>query len=86
MRPSVDNVMGTKSSSIWIDYTRASVDAAEVLAAIEERQSHGTMIKFGDWTFLWQGGWALTGDKASGMGVIAFFLYMVAFMDTTATR
>jgi len=43
------------------------------------------LIKFGDWTFLWQGGWALTGDKASGMGVIAFFLYMVAFMDTTAT-
>jgi hypothetical protein len=32
-----------------LDYTRSSVDAREVQNAIEERQSHGTMIKFGDW-------------------------------------
>jgi Amt family ammonium transporter len=45
------------------------------------------LIKVGDWTFLWQGGWALTdlGGLANGAAVAAFFLYMVAFMDTTAT-
>jgi Amt family ammonium transporter len=37
--------------------------------------------------FLWQGGWALTGGglKESLAPLAAFFLYMVAFMDTTAT-
>lgn len=44
------------------------------------------LIKFGDWVFLYKGGFAL-GDigKAGGPAVAAFFLYMVAFMDTTAT-
>ena len=38
--------------------------------------------------FLWKGGWALTGTgglKESLAPVAAFFLYMVAFMDTMAT-
>ena len=41
--------------------------------------------------FLWKGGWALTdlgglgANAAMGAPVAAFFLYMVAFMDTTAT-
>ncbi len=41
--------------------------------------------------FLWKGGWALTdlgglgANAALGAPVAAFFLYMVAFMDTTAT-
>ncbi len=44
------------------------------------------LIKIGDWVFLWQGGFALTGiEKAGGAAVMGFFLYMVAFMDTTAT-
>ncbi len=43
------------------------------------------LIGFGDWVFLWQGGWALSGDQAYTGAVAAFFLYMVAFMDTTAT-
>jgi Amt family ammonium transporter len=39
-----------------------------------------------NWTFLWQGGWALTDLKgASGAALAGFFLYMVAFMDTVAT-
>jgi ammonium transporter, Amt family len=44
------------------------------------------LIGSGDWVFLWKGGFAL-GDigKAGGAAVVAFFLYMVAFMDTTAT-
>ena len=43
-------------------------------------------IKFGDWTFLWKGGFMLTDLKgAFGASVMAYFLYMVAFMDTTAT-
>jgi Amt family ammonium transporter len=46
----------------------------------------GPLVKFGDWVFLWKGGFAL-GDigKAGGAAVLGFFLYMVAFMDTTAT-
>src|SRR5713101_8715865 len=34
--------------------------------------------------FLWKGGWFLSGH-AYDVSVLAFFLYMVAFMDTTAT-
>ena len=44
------------------------------------------LIKIGDWVFLWRGGFALTDiGKAGGAAVLGFFLYMVAFMDTTAT-
>ncbi len=42
------------------------------------------LIGSGEWVFLWTGGFAL-GDKAYDVSVAAFFLYMVAFMDTTAT-
>ena len=43
------------------------------------------LIGFGDWTFLWgRSGFALSG-VAYSVPVAAFFLYMVAFMDTTAT-
>ncbi len=35
--------------------------------------------------FLWKGDFALGGSGAYTAGVMAFFLYMVAFMDTTAT-
>src|SRR5215207_3952418 len=44
-------------------------------------------IGSGEWVFLWKGGFGLThlgGLNAAGP-VAAFFLYMVAFMDTTAT-
>lgn len=48
---------------------------------------HG-LIHFGNsgnWVFLWgQSGWGLSGIAYS-VPVAAFFLYMVAFMDTTAT-
>ncbi|MGB2758134.1 MAG: ammonium transporter [Acidimicrobiia bacterium] len=44
------------------------------------------LLGSGDWTFLYQGGWALSGiGKAALPAVAGFFLYMVAFMDTTAT-
>ncbi len=46
----------------------------------------GALIGSGSWVFLWKGGWALTGmGKAGGAAVAGFFLYMVAFMDTTST-
>jgi Amt family ammonium transporter len=47
----------------------------------------GALVKVGDWVFLWEGGFALgdLGDQATTAAVAAFFLYMVAFMDTTAT-
>ena len=44
------------------------------------------LIGSGNWTFLWKGGFMLTDARgASGAALIGFFLYMVAFMDTTAT-
>ncbi len=47
--------------------------------------STDALIKFGDWTFLWGGsGYGLSGAGYTAP-VAAFFLYMVAFMDTTAT-
>jgi ammonium transporter, Amt family len=48
----------------------------------------GPLIGSGNWVFLWKGGFALSGDAiqtAGGAAVLGFFLYMVAFMDTTAT-
>jgi ammonium transporter, Amt family len=42
------------------------------------------LIGSGNWVFLWQGGWALSGDGITP-ALLGFFLYMVAFMDTTAT-
>src|SRR5262245_10401608 len=48
----------------------------------------GPLVGHGNWVFLWQGGFALSGTAIQhvGMGAVAgFFLYMVAFMDTTAT-
>ncbi len=49
----------------------------------------GPLIGSGQWVFLWKGGWAGTWFDGSNLAytgaVAAFFLYMVAFMDTTAT-
>ncbi len=47
----------------------------------------GALISAGDWVFLWKGGFGLggLGDQATTASIMAFFLYMVAFMDTTAT-
>ena len=42
------------------------------------------LIGSGDWTLLWKGPIGLTG-KGYDVAVVAFFLYMVAFMDTVAT-
>ncbi len=44
----------------------------------------GPLIGSGNFIFLFDGAWALSGD-AINAGVLAFFLYMVAFMDTVAT-
>jgi Amt family ammonium transporter len=46
-----------------------------------------SLIGSDNWVFLWHGGWGLTdiGGVAGAAPVAAFFLYMVAFMDTTAT-
>jgi Amt family ammonium transporter len=53
---------------------------------------NGAMVKLGDttnWVFAWKGGFAgsfFDGDRLAFSGAaMAFFLYMVAFMDTTAT-
>jgi Amt family ammonium transporter len=49
----------------------------------------GALIGSGNWVFLWQGGWAGSWFDGSNLALsgafAAFFLYMVAFMDTTAT-
>jgi Amt family ammonium transporter len=44
----------------------------------------GSLIGSGNHTLLWHGGFFLHGS-AYDVSVMAFFLYMVAFMDTTAT-
>jgi Amt family ammonium transporter len=44
----------------------------------------GALIGSGHWVFLWRGPLALSANGYD-VGVAAFFLYMVAFMDTTAT-
>jgi hypothetical protein len=40
--------LGFTPGETGIDYTRA-VDPAEVKAKIDERQAHGTLIRYGDW-------------------------------------
>ncbi len=47
----------------------------------------GPLIGSGNWVFLWHGGFALTNlhNLKNVAPVAAMFLYMVAFMDTTAT-
>jgi Amt family ammonium transporter len=45
----------------------------------------GPLIGSGSWVFLWQGGWLLNLDATALAPVAGFFLYMAAFMDTTAT-
>jgi ammonium transporter, Amt family len=42
------------------------------------------LVGSGNWVFLWKGGWFLQGG-AYDVSIMAFFLYMVAFMDTVAT-
>jgi Amt family ammonium transporter len=42
------------------------------------------LVGSGNWVFLWKGPIALAGHGGSA-GLMAYFLYMVAFMDTTAT-
>jgi Amt family ammonium transporter len=44
----------------------------------------GSLLGSGSWVFLWKGGWALSGGGITA-ALVAFFLYMVAFMDTVAT-
>jgi len=52
---------------------------------LDKALSGDRLIGFGDWTFLWgRAGFGLSGAAYSAP-VAAFFLYMVAFMDTTAT-
>jgi Amt family ammonium transporter len=46
----------------------------------------GKLVGSGNWVLLWKGPLFLGGSGgAYSAGVMAFFLYMVAFMDTTAT-
>jgi ammonium transporter, Amt family len=42
------------------------------------------LLGSGNWIFLFKGGWALSGAGITP-ALLGFFLYMVAFMDTTAT-
>jgi ammonium transporter, Amt family len=53
--------------------------------ALLDFQAPGSaLIGSGNWVFLWKGPIALAGHSSTA-GLAAFFLYMVAFMDTTAT-
>ncbi len=65
--------------------------SAPGIFGLDNPVSSASLVHFGDsgnWVFLWaKGGFALTdlGGSANGAAMAAFFLYMVAFMDTTAT-
>ena len=56
---------------------------------LDQAVGSGALIGSGDWVFLWgKGGFALgniANDSAMLAPLAAFFLYMVAFMDTVAT-
>jgi Amt family ammonium transporter len=52
--------------------------------AINLTAAGGELVGSGNWIFLWKGGFFLQGH-AYDVSTAAFFLYMVAFMDTTAT-
>ena len=58
---------------------------ATPLLGLRQRRSAGASIGSGNWVFLWKGGWALLGRRHHAGRCSRFFLYMVAFMDTTAT-
>ena len=49
-----------------------------------EKAIGSALVGSGNWVFLWKGPMFLSG-KGYDVSVMAFFLYMVAFMDTTAT-
>jgi len=53
---------------------------------IEHAMSAKPLLGSGNWVFLWKGWSHLASQRTvSEAGILAFFLYMVAFMDTTAT-
>jgi len=58
-------------------------DASAYLGPTGAAMNTEPLIGSGNWAFLWQG-WSHLGSGA-GAGLLAFFLYMVAFMDTVAT-
>jgi len=61
--------------------------AAGIISFGYDKPVGDAFIGSGHWVFLWKGGFALThlGGLAAAGPVVAFFLYMMAFMDTTAT-
>ncbi len=58
-------------------------DGSALLGESAKAMNTEPLLGSGNWAFLWQG-WTHLTDNA-GPGLLAFFLYMVAFMDTTAT-
>ena len=66
-----------------------SVGGAPNLSFGYEAPIGKALLGSGDWTFLWWGGtdlWVIDGAALARSGaILGFFLYMVAFMDTTAT-
>jgi Amt family ammonium transporter len=61
--------------------------AAGIISFGYDKPVGDAFIGSGHWVFLWKGGFALShlGGLAAAGPVVAFFLYMMAFMDTTAT-
>jgi Amt family ammonium transporter len=61
--------------------------AAGIISFGYDKPIGDAFLGSGEWVFLWKGGFALThlGGLAAAGPVVAFFLYMMAFMDTTAT-
>ena len=65
---------------------RLQLRAAGLRLRLHGAPSASPSSRHGDWVFLWKGGFALDGwQAAGGAGVLGYFIYMVAFMDTVAT-
>jgi Amt family ammonium transporter len=58
--------------------------AAPAIGLTPAGGASANLLGSGNWVFLWEGGFFLQG-RAYDVSTVAFFLYMVAFMDTTAT-
>ncbi len=85
LRPRVRRLLPRR---LRLHVRRLQLRAAGLRLRLRPAPSATPLIGSGNWVFLWQGGFALSGDAigtAGGAAVIGFFLYMVAFMDTVAT-
>jgi Amt family ammonium transporter len=83
-RPTLPSSVGLRR----VLHPRLRPHVRRLLVAVDRtgQRAGEAFIGSGHWVFLWKGGFGLTDLNGSGGAALAgFFLYMVAFMDTTGT-